>query len=227
MNKVFPTSYLPKKRNEIISLVIFSSIMLFLFLVDLITKVSMYNALEKYIIYSPNSHPYVNRSFTAIPGLFDMTLVFNNGAAWNMLADQKWILSILSILGSLAILYVYIFYFNRLNRIYKSALILMFAGCFGNMIDRIGFWANAGIYKYGVIDFIQFHFWKSFPVFNFADAYLVIGIIVLIVAVIMYFISSNKVETKTEYTTTDNNDDDFLTKLKKSQDDETEHKDNE
>ena len=49
----------------------------------------------------------------------------------------------------------------------------LFAGCLGNLYDRI-------VFGY-VRDFIQFAFWQSFPIFNFADTFLTIGIIMFII----------------------------------------------
>lgn len=218
MKKIFPTKYLPKERKQIYSFVLFTFLMLFLFLVDLLTKLLIFKAFDDkgFLKYSSSSAPVMSKTFTAIPGLFDMTLVFNNGAAWNMLADQKWFLSIISLIASIVILYVYIFYYTKLKTEYKIALVLMFAGCFGNLIDRFGFWMNLYPYKWGVIDFIQFHFWKSFPVFNFADSYLVIGIIILAISYVVNLILQAKNSKKVieEEVTNNTKDDDLLTKLK-------------
>jgi signal peptidase II len=55
------------------------------------------------------------------------------------------------------------------HRVTKAALVLLIAGGLGNFINRI--WHGA------VIDFIDFSFWPSF---NLADAYLTIGVFLLI-----------------------------------------------
>ncbi|HLD27481.1 MAG TPA: signal peptidase II [Patescibacteria group bacterium] len=49
------------------------------------------------------------------------------------------------------------------------AVILMLTGAFGNLLDRLRFGA--------IVDFIDFNF---FPAFNLADAYIVIGALLLI-----------------------------------------------
>ena len=181
MRDVFSLKYLPKKKREIISFSIYFFIFILLFLSDLLTKIFMYNALiDK-----------KGMSFVAIPYLFDMTLVFNNGAAWNMLSDQRWLLAIISVVGFLLFFYVFIFLFTKLKRADKIGVILAAAGSLGNLIDRMGFSFNAGIYKNGVIDFIQFHFWKSFPVFNLADTFLVLGVILLVISNVIYLIKQS------------------------------------
>ena len=106
MRDVFSLKYLPKKKREIISFSIYFFIFILLFLSDLLTKIFMYNALiDK-----------KGMSFVAIPYLFDMTLVFNNGAAWNMLSDQRWLLATISVVGFLLFFYVFIFLFTKLKR---------------------------------------------------------------------------------------------------------------
>ena len=181
MRDVFSLKYLPKKKREIISFSIYFFIFILLFLSDLLTKIFMYNALiDK-----------KGMSFVAIPYLFDMTLVFNNGAAWNMLSDQRWLLATISVVGFLLFFYVFIFLFTKLKRADKIGVILAAAGSLVNLIDRMGFSFNAGIYKNGVIDFIQFHFWKSFPVFNLADTFLVLGVILLVISNVIYLIKQS------------------------------------
>lgn len=181
MRDIFSLKYLPKKKREIISFSIYFFIFILLFLSDLLTKIFMYNALiDK-----------KGMSFVAIPYLFDMTLVFNNGAAWNMLSDQRWLLATISVVGFLLFFYVFIFLFTKLKRADKIGVILAAAGSVGNLIDRMGFSFNAGIYKNGVIDFIQFHFWKSFPVFNLADTFLVLGVILLVISNVIYLIKQS------------------------------------
>lgn len=181
MRDIFSLKYLPKKKREIISFSIYFFIFILLFLSDLLTKIFMYNALiDK-----------KGMSFVAIPYLFDMTLVFNNGAAWNMLSDQRWLLATISVVGFLLFFYVFIFLFTKLKRADKIGVILAAAGSLGNLIDRMGFSFNAGIYKNGVIDFIQFHFWKSFPVFNLADTFLVLGVILLVISNVIYLIKQS------------------------------------
>lgn len=181
MRDVFSLKYLPKKKREIISFSIYFFIFILLFLSDLLTKIFMYNALiDK-----------KGMSFVAIPYLFDMTLVFNNGAAWNMLSDQRWLLATISVVGFLLFFYVFIFLFTKLKRADKIGVILAAAGSVGNLIDRMGFSFNAGIYKNGVIDFIQFHFWKGFPVFNLADTFLVLGVILLVISNVIYLIKQS------------------------------------
>ena len=157
---------------------------LFLF-IGIFIWLIIFDVLSKYYAYA--NLEYGTR-VTAIPYLFNFTLVFNNGAAWNILADQKWLLCTLSLVLGMVMLVCLIIYFAKLPRVLRIALLLATAGAFGNLVDRIGYWGQLGIYKNGVVDFIQFAFWPSFPVFNLADSYLVIGIATAIVYGIYHLI---------------------------------------
>ena len=69
----------------------------------------------------------------------------------------------------------------------------LIAGCVGNLFDRL-------VFGY-VRDFIQFDFWKTFPVFNFADVALVFGVVMFLIYLITYFTKQSKkqkVEDKNE-----------------------------
>ncbi len=105
--------------------------------------------------------------FALIPNVLHFTYVENDGMAFGLLSDHRWIFMVLSVIGIGAMcFYLYAFAKTRCSRI---ALSLIIAGGIGNMIDRVrlGF----------VVDFIDF---CAFPqlwswVFNIADAAVCIG----------------------------------------------------
>ena len=78
---------------------------------------------------------------------------------------------------------------------------LLFAGAFGNLIDRAFYWEGTVGFN-GVIDFIQFYlaggpgnprnFVNPFATFNIADSCLVIGIILLIILLLIDNFKSTK-----------------------------------
>ncbi len=109
---------------------------------------------------------------SAIPGLFNIISVHNYGAAWGIFEGSQ----VMLIIMSLIFLGIFIWYFIVEKK--KSWLLIvtfafLFAGCLGNLYDRI-------VFGY-VRDFIQFAFWQSFPIFNFADTFLTIGVIMFII----------------------------------------------
>ena len=107
-----------------------------------------------------------------IPYLFNFVYVENKGAAWGMLADKRFIFIIISAVAIVLILAV-LLYMARAKKMLVVSLVLILAGGVGNMIDRTG--------NGFVVDFIQFAFWQSFPVFNVADSYVTIGGFMLLI----------------------------------------------
>ncbi len=98
-------------------------------------------------------------------GFFAFTYVENSGITFGFLQGYNWLVIALSIL-SIGLLY----YFKDEFKGKEWLLTLITAGIIGNFLDRV--------LRGYVIDFINFKFW---PVFNFADIYLVIGIVTFII----------------------------------------------
>ena len=110
-----------------------------------------------------------------IPNFFNLTLCYNNGAAWSILENQKILIIILTLIA-LFIIYHFIYCFKKNTR-NNVAFGLIMGGLSGNLIDRI-------IFSH-VRDFLDFYiFGYDFPVFNIADICIVIGVILLIIAII-------------------------------------------
>ena len=75
------------------------------------------------------------------------------------------------------------------NKFLRVVFMLILAGAVGNLIDRAFYWSGTTGFD-GVIDFVQFYlgggpskainFINPFATFNFADAYLVIGVFMLL-----------------------------------------------
>ncbi len=101
---------------------------------------------------------------------FSLNCVVNTGAACGLFPGHPTLLFGLRaaiILGLMA----YLLFFKRNGR-GTFPLWLVATGAIGNAIDFV---------LYGhVIDFFHFHFWgHSFPVFNFADSYITVGVFFL------------------------------------------------
>lgn len=109
-----------------------------------------------------------------IMNFFSITKVYNMGASWSILTGQRWFLIALAII-ILILLFYYQTKFVRNNR-NIIAFALLYGGITGNLLDRI-------IYGH-VIDFLDFTiFGYNFPVFNFADICIVLGVLLLIIAI--------------------------------------------
>ena len=96
----------------------------------------------------------------------------NTGAAFGIFSKSTTFLIVISVLVVIAILIVDILLKVK-GKTYTIGLSLILAGAIGNFVDRV--WLGY------VRDFIMFDFWKSFPIFNFADCCIVIGAVLLCV----------------------------------------------
>ncbi len=111
-----------------------------------------------------------------IPDFFDLTLVFNTGAAFSFLADaggwQKYFF--------LALAAVISFYLARaivkddFGAWGKWGAAMVIGGAFGNVSDRL-------IHGH-VVDFLLFY-WQNwfYPAFNVADSFICVGAVLLVI----------------------------------------------
>lgn len=111
-----------------------------------------------------------------IPGLFDFVYVENTGAAFSILSDSTLLLSLISVLFCIGV--VFFWYKEKpKNKLFCAALTMLFAGALGNAIDRI--------FRGFVVDFISTSF-ITFPVFNIADIAITGGAAVLIIYILFF-----------------------------------------
>ena len=113
-----------------------------------------------------------------IPGFFYLTNVRNPGAAFGLLADgdathRLWFFVVVSLVA----IGIIVSFFRQLapgDRLHAFALGLILGGAVGNLIDRV--WLGE------VVDFLHFKLWGgySWPDFNFADSFIVVGVALLI-----------------------------------------------
>ena len=114
---------------------------------------------------------------TVIDGFFYFTYTVNTGAAWSFLSGVAWAQTFFKVLTAIALIVFVVFYFYALKKGYKwlqYSIVLIVGGTVGNFIDRLAF--------NGVTDFLSFIFGAyKFPVFNLADSFLTVGVIMLII----------------------------------------------
>lgn len=104
---------------------------------------------------------FTYNKFIVIKDILEFNYLENFGASFNILTGSRLILIIIGIIG---LIYV--------NKTFKNNILLN-AGIIGNLFDRI-------IYGY-VRDYISI---LSFPVFNLADTYIVLGAILIVIKLI-------------------------------------------
>lgn len=151
---------MPKQANALTWLFLSAVVIV----ADQITKLLV---LERFMLHE---------SLPLLPGFLDLTLAFNEGAAFSFLSDaggwQRWFFTVLAVVVSTVLLV----WLKRTPRNdWKTALplSLVLGGAIGNVIDRIRFGH--------VVDFIDVYYkdWH-FPAFNVADSAISVGAVLLI-----------------------------------------------
>ena len=114
----------------------------------------------------------VGNGFNIIPSFFSITYIKNTGAAWGIFSNGTLLLAVLS----MVFLFFAIKYIYELNNISKLSCIsygMLIGGIIGNLIDRL--------FRNYVIDFLSFNiFGYNFPIFNIADIFIVVSIILIV-----------------------------------------------
>jgi len=134
-------------------------------ILDQITKVWVDNSLKLY------------DQIPVMPS-FNITLAYNEGAAFSFLSDaggwQRWFFIGISVIVSVCLI-VWLYRMTREEKWLSISIALILGGAIGNnLIDRV-------IYGH-VVDFIQV-FYKDwyFPSFNVADAAITVGTVLLLI----------------------------------------------
>ena len=110
-----------------------------------------------------------------IPSFFSLTWVKNTGAAWSFFENQTFFLIVISFL---CLIFLTVIKNTIKDGTLKFwAISLLYAGILGNLIDRIFFG-----YVKDYLSFTLFHY--SFPVFNLADTFIVLGAFLFVITVL-------------------------------------------
>ena len=175
MQNVSTTS---KKSEPVISIkplkaALYVGVLLLVVLLDQITKLLIVNHFE------------LGESLPLIKNVLHFTYILNEGAAFGMLADHRWVFLILSTVSVFGITAYLVLRSRKIGTLWGIALGMIAGGGIGNMIDRV--W-NGEVFGSGaVIDFIDF---CAFPelwswIFNVADAAVCVGAALIFLAVIL------------------------------------------
>ncbi len=117
----------------------------------------------------------IDEKIEVIKNFFAIHFVKNYGAAWSLFSNHGTILILISIIALIIIIY-YMYNFKK-NKRNILAFGLLIGGIIGNLIDRI--------FLGYVRDFLSFQIINySYPIFNLADVFIVVGIFLLIIAII-------------------------------------------
>ncbi|MCS4487799.1 signal peptidase II [Streptococcus sciuri] len=107
-----------------------------------------------------------------LKGVFSLTYLQNRGAAFSMLQNQQWFFMFITVIVVSLAIYYLIRHINGSCWL-LIGLILVIAGGLGNFCDRL----RLGY----VVDMVHLDF-MDFAIFNVADAYLSIGVVILMIA---------------------------------------------
>ena len=151
----------------------------------------------KQVTFDPEFVPGARRPIGGGWATFELTTSFNEGALFGVGQGLTWLFALLSLVA-VAGVFFWLFWLGGRSSIWLSvALGLILAGTLGNLYDRAGCHGEvypdgtvrAGETRYAVRDFLLFTFGRPgtrigqryhYPVFNFADAFLVTGAIMLV-----------------------------------------------
>ena len=138
--------------------------------------------ISKYLIVQTLT---LGETINVLPFL-DFYLIFNTGIAFSFFDEGgelgRWILVFLVLLVCLYLVNVLIS--EELRKYETLALLMILSGVLGNLIDRV-VWGH-------VIDFIHFYYENySFYIFNLADTFITIGVIIYILDLLAMKLVSN------------------------------------
>ena len=113
------------------------------------------------------AHLEVDQSAPLLPGIVRLTRLHNTGAAWSSFSGKTGLLAAVTIVLMAAVVYLVVKKIVR-HPLGIVAALLILGGGVGNIIDRI-----VHGYVVDMFDLLLF----DYPVFNLADCFVVVGVI--------------------------------------------------
>lgn len=114
-----------------------------------------------------------------IPGLVHFANVHNSGAAFSFLEGARWFFVVVCIIFVLVVIYALAKDLIT-HPVCRWSAVFVLAGALGNCIDRIFCGYVVDMFEF---DFLIFK--RPFPVFNVADIYITVGVIVFCIALLL------------------------------------------
>jgi signal peptidase II len=139
-----------------------------------------------------------------IKNIFHLTFVTNDGAAFNLFSDNRWIMMIISTIAIIGMA-LYLYFGHSGSLLAGASMAAIISGGLGNMIDRT--FRGDVIFDGKVVDFINtcfvrypksldqltsFHEWEYFPVFNVADCFVCVGAGLLIFSLLIDIVKERR-----------------------------------
>lgn len=124
----------------------------------------------------------IGESEIIIPKVLSFTYVLNDGAAFGILSNQR----LFFLLATVAICAIGIIVLLRLPQkhiLLKLSSAFILGGAFGNLIDRVVIGVVRDFFDATIVETITGY---SFPVFNVADIFVVVGTVLLAIYILFY-----------------------------------------
>ena len=132
---------------------------------DLITKYIVASGMELY------------SSIPVIPGVFDITYIINDGAAWGILGGKQFLLSAFTVIVIVALIIYAVKKRASIPKLELYSLAMIVGGGIGNLIGRV--------FDGYVVDFINVKAISFLNIFNIADIGITVGCFLLIIALLI------------------------------------------
>lgn len=114
-----------------------------------------------------------------IPNVFELSYLENRGAAFGILQDRQIFFVVITVAAAVCLTWIYLRIPQTKKYIpLRISYVLIMAGAFGNLIDRV--------FRGYVVDFFYFKL-IDFPVFNVADIYVTVTMILLLILILFYY----------------------------------------
>ncbi|MBD5142890.1 MAG: signal peptidase II [Ruminococcus sp.] len=157
--------------------------MLILALVLIFAIAGVDQLIKSYIL--ENFSLYQEKDFLKIGGLDIMHLKYieNDGSAFSSFSGQRVLLLVVTTVGMIVCSYLLVKY-GKKNKLLYSSFIMILGGALGNMIDRI---FHGGL----VVDYLDLQLFQ-FAVFNFADCFVTVGTVLLMIYILFFMDKENK-----------------------------------
>ena len=120
-----------------------------------------------------------NDDIIVVQDIFKLRYLENRGGAFGMLQGKQMLFLITTtiLLGLLIFIYKKTPWETKFIPL-RGCMVLLLSGAIGNMIDRV--------YRTFVVDFLYFEL-IDFPIFNIADIYITVSIIIFILLILFYY----------------------------------------
>lgn len=131
----------------------------------------------------------VGQSAALLPGIVRLTRLHNTGAAWSSFSGKTGVLAVVTIILMAAVVWLVVKKLVR-HPLGLTAAMLVLGGGVGNMIDRL--------FRGYVVDMFDLEF-MDYPIFNLADIFVVVGVILGAVYYLWFYDKHDKPKKEPEH----------------------------